>query len=114
MRRRIDLPDDFPQVICLCGSTRFADEFTRQNLSLTLRGYIVLSIGAVVSDASLGIAQDSTTKKNLDDLHKRKIDLADKVLVLNVGGYVGSSTKSEIEYARSKDKPVEFTEPSST
>jgi cell division protein FtsB len=46
----------------------------------------------------------------LDELHKRKIDLADEVLVLNVGGYIGESTRSEIEYARKLGKPVRYLE----
>ena len=50
-------------------------------------------------------------KEELDRLHKRKIDLADEVLVLNVGGYVGSSTRSEVEYAALTGKPVRWLEP---
>lgn len=99
-----------PTVVCLCGSTRFADTFVAENLRLTLEGKIVLSIGANVSDASLGIAQDSDQKRRLDELHLRKIDLADEVLVLNVGGYIGESTRGEVEYARSIGKPVTYLE----
>lgn len=99
-----------PLVVCLCGSTRFADVFARENLRLTLEGVIVLSIGANVSDASLGIAQDSETKARLDDLHLRKIDMADEVFVVNVGGYIGESTRREIAYAASHRKPVRYLE----
>lgn len=99
-----------PKIVCLCGSTRFADEFARQNLRLTLEGKIVLSIGANVSDASLAIGQDSETKRRLDELHLRKIDLADEVLVLNVGGYIGESTRREIAYAEMTDTPVRYLE----
>lgn len=102
---------DRPEIVCLCGSTRFADEFARQNLRLTLEGKIVLSIGANVSDPSLGIAQDSDTKARLDDLHLRKIDLADRVLVINVGGYVGESTDREIAYASEMGVPVDYLVP---
>jgi hypothetical protein len=97
-----------PEIVCLIGSTRFADEFTRQNLRLTLEGRIVLSIGANVSDAALGITQDSDTKTRLDELHLRKIDLADRVFCLNVGGYVGESTRREILYALAQGKRPEY------
>jgi PAS domain-containing protein len=52
----------------------------------------------------------SKTKEMLDDMHKRKIDMADEILVINVGGYIGSSTKSEIEYAKKTGKPVNYLE----
>jgi hypothetical protein len=104
----------FPPIVCLCGSTRFYDEFRRANLRLTLAGQIVLSIGCdTKSDADLASAAElgndpSTTKTRLDELHKRKIDLADYVLVLNVGGYIGDSTRSEIAYALDHAKPVRY------
>ena len=102
----------FPKIVCLCGSTRFKEEFQQANLEETLKGNIVLSIGCnTKSDVGLGITEEK--KKELDELHKRKIDLADKVLVLNVGGYIGSSTKSEIEYATKHGKPVMYLEPAS-
>ncbi len=50
-------------------------------------------------------------KQMLDDLHKRKIDLADEALILNVGGYIGESTRSELEYAQAHSKRVRFWEP---
>lgn len=103
-----------PLIVCLCGSTRFIDEFRRQNLRLTLEGIIVLSIGCdTKTDAELGIvAGDLAPKKAmLDELHKRKIDLADRVFVLNVGGYIGDSTRSEIDYAQKIGVPVEYLEP---
>ena len=53
----------------------------------------------------------SKTKEMLDDMHKRKIDMADSIYVINVGGYIGDSTKSEIEYAREHGKKVEYLEP---
>lgn len=98
-----------PKIICLCGSTRFIKTFAEVNLKLTLEGIIVLSVGAVAhSDSELGL--DEETKRKLDELHKDKIDLADEILVLNVGGYIGSSTRSEIEYARRFDTRVRFLE----
>lgn len=110
------LPDGFPQVVCLCGSTRFYDEFRRANLQLTLAGEIVLSIGCDSKpDGDLAASGEFgtdpvTVKARLNALHKRKIDLADYVLVLNVGGYVGDSTRAEIDYALARGKPVRYLE----
>ena len=107
----------FPPVVCLCGSTRFGDQFRAANLRLTLAGQIVLSIGCDTrADADLAAAGALGTdltqvKARLDDLHKRKIDLSDYVLVLNPGGYIGDSTRSEIAYARATGKPVTYLEP---
>ena len=102
-----------PRIVCLCGSTRFFDAFRAANLRLTLAGEIVLSIGCdTKSDAMLGIiaGDGGAVKAGLDELHKRKIDLADYVLVLNVGGYIGESTRSEIEYAEKVGRPVRYLE----
>ena len=49
-------------------------------------------------------------KEMLDDMHKRKIDMADEIFVINVGGYIGASTRSEIEYAKATGKPVNYLE----
>ncbi len=84
-----------PIVVCLCGSTRFHETFDEINMLLTLQGKIVLSIGChTSSDGELNVSDEM--KKALDELHKRKIDLCDEVFILNVGGYVGESTRSEI------------------
>jgi hypothetical protein len=103
-----------PTIVCLCGSTRFWEAFRDYGLKFTLEGKIVLSIGICAPDSMVlahpeseeGIAQ----KENLDELHKRKIDLADEVFVLNVGGYIGNSTRSEINYAINRGKPVKYLE----
>jgi hypothetical protein len=104
-----------PEIVVLCGSTRFGEHFRATNLRETLAGRIVLSIGCdTKSDAelaSVGITFDQALKDRLDELHKRKIDLADRVLVLNVGGYIGDSTRSEIEYAEKLGKRVDYLEP---
>jgi hypothetical protein len=103
---------DRPEIVVLCGSTRFYDEFRRQNLRLTIEGRIVLSIGCdTKSDGDL-FGQDDVEalKSRLDALHKHKIDLADRVLVLNVGGYIGESTRSEIEHAERAGKPIDYLE----
>lgn len=96
---------DRPEIVCLCGSIRFADAMRAANRDLTLAGVIVLAPGEadeVISDEQ---------KTALDELHRRKIDLADRVLVVNPGGYVGESTNREIAYARAAGKPVSFSDP---
>lgn len=103
-----------PRIVCLCGSTRFMAAFQSANLRETLAGKIVLSIGCnTKSDTDLMAAGQLTDelKQRLDQLHLRKIDLADEVLVLNVGGYIGESTRREIAYATEEGKPIKYLEP---
>lgn len=105
-----------PIIVCLCGSTRFSDAFKEANLEETLQGKIVLSIGCdTKSDRdifdSLSREERTEIKADLDELHLRKIDLADEVLILNVDGYIGESTRKELEYARATGKKVRFKEP---
>ena len=105
------------RVITLCGSTRFRDAFMEAQKRLTLEGNIVISVGlfghAGDSEVWEGMAEDTMTKTKemLDDMHKRKIDMADEIFVINVGGYIGSSTRSEIEYAAATGKAVRYLEP---
>lgn len=95
--------------MCLCGSSRFRDAFVQANCALTLAGQIVLSIGVPTHAADgEGVSQTSAAKIALDELHKRKIDLADWVYVLDVDGYIGESTRSEIAYAEQHGKPVRY------
>ncbi len=97
-----------PKIVCLCGSTRFKDAFIQANRDETLKGHIVLTVGLFGHYEGLDMSGD--TKIMLDELHKRKIDLADEILVINVGGYIGSSTKSEIEYAAGLYKFIRYLE----
>ena len=126
-----------PTVVCLCGSTRFYEAFQRANYELTMQGKIVLSIGFVpgkfgsITEALMTPAASITDgmrrqvganehgetvgctpaqKVALDQLHLRKIDLADEVFVLNVGDYIGESTTREVAYARKCGKPVRWLE----
>ena len=106
-RRILAIDVTFPKIICLCGSTKFTAVFNQVNRDLTLAGYIVLSVGCHVhSDEELGVTAGQ--KAALDELHKRKIDLADAVLVLNVDHYIGASTKGEVEYASRIGKRVGY------
>ena len=107
-------PPDFPIVRCLCGSTRFGAEFEKQNWLATLEGKIVLSIGVLKHGPVGGHLVEligPEVAAALDELHLRKIDLADEVFVLNVGGYIGDSTRAEIVYAEKMGKPVAYLEP---
>jgi nucleoside 2-deoxyribosyltransferase len=109
---------DRPTIICLCGSTRFYHAFQRANFEETMRGKIVLSVGfyagspdQMVVEHGEGVGITPQEKEMLDQLHLRKIDLADEVLILNVGGYIGSSTARELGYAIESGKSVRFLEP---
>ena len=96
-------------VITLCGSTRFKDQFLEAQKRLTLAGNIVISVGLFGHSGDDEVWTEGT-KEMLDDMHKRKIDMADGIYVINVGGYIGQSTRSEIDYARSQGKTVEYLE----
>jgi hypothetical protein len=92
--------------------THVIKAFAKAQLSETIEGRIVLSVGCHnARDEQLGIAQDSDVKKQLDELHLRKIDMCDQILVLNVNGYIGQSTSNEIAYAKSKGKLIRYLEP---
>jgi len=97
------------KIITLCGSTKFKDEFMAQQKRLTLEGNIVISVGMFGHSGDAEVWTEGV-KEMLDEMHKRKIDLADEIFVINVGGYVGSSTKSEIEYALKTNKIVKYLE----
>ena len=114
-----DLVVDFggpkPTIVVLCGSTRFSEAYRQANLRETLAGKIVLSIGCDTrSDADLAVAGDlggdlAKVKVLLNELHRRKIDLADEVLVVSdSSGYFGESTRAEIDYTREMGKPVRY------
>lgn len=98
-----------PEIVCLCGSTKFMDKFHEENKRLTLEGKIVLTVGFFAHhepDFDWG-----EVKAELDKLHLRKIDLSDRVHVINPGGYIGSSTRNEIRYAESLGLPITYLEP---
>ena len=95
------------KVITLCGSTKFKDEFMLAQKKLTLEGNIVISVGAFGHSGDNEVWND-TVKEILDDMHKRKIDMADEIFVINPNNYIGQSTKSEIEYALNTNKPINY------
>lgn len=97
------------KIITLCGSTRFKEQYLEAQKRLTLEGNIVISVGLFGHSGDDEVWTEGT-KAMLDDMHKRKIDLADEIFVVNVGGYIGESTRSEIEYAKSQGKDVKYLE----
>jgi len=96
------------KVITLCGSTKFQKEFEEANERLTMEGNVVISVG--VFGHSKGIMLSDIQKQELDLIHLKKIDMADEIFVINVGGYIGSSTSKEIEYAKLNGKTVKYLE----
>lgn len=104
------------KVITLCGSTRFKNAFMEAQKHLTLEGNIVISVGLFGHSGDSEVWENmdegtlTKTKAMLDDMHLRKIDMADEIFVINVGGYIGSSTKAEIEYAKRTGKAVRYLE----
>lgn len=103
-----------PPIVCLCGSTRFFEAFQEANYRETIAGRIVLSVGffmhAKINAHGQNVGITDEDKARLDDLHLAKIDLADEVLIINVGDYIGDSTKREAWYALRKDKRVRLWE----
>ena len=97
------------KVITLCGSTKFKNEFFEAQKRLTLEGNIVISVG-LFGHSGDDEAWTEGTKEMLDDMHKRKIDMADEIFVINVGRYIGESTRTEIEYAKKTGKIVRYLE----
>lgn len=104
------------KVITLCGSTRFKDEFMMAQKRLTLEGNIVISVGLFGHSGDEEVWENmdegalTKTKEMLDDMHKRKIDMADEIFVINKNGYIGESTRSEIDYAIAHGKEVRYLE----
>ena len=110
------LKKDFPKIICLCGSTRFTEAMLILQWGLTKKGFIVLSWCALPESYPRGkdrnhIGDQEGVKELVDEVHLRKIDLAEEVMILNVDGYIGESTQRELDYARKKNKVIRFLEP---
>lgn len=103
-------------VICLCGSTRFTEKMLIKQWELTKQGFIVLSWCALPesyfqSEDHTHVGDQEGVKNLVDEIHKRKIDISDRVHILNYDGYIGESTRSELEYALARNKTVTFEEP---
>lgn len=97
---------EFLEVVALCGSTKFKEEFEKVNRALTLEGKIIISVGVFSHSEELLLTR--IQKGILDKIHKRKIDMANSIMVLDVNRYIGDSTKGEIEYAEKQGKKVNY------
>ena len=97
------------KIVTLCGSTRFKEQFIETQKKLTLGGCIVISVGLFGHSGDEEVWKPGTNEM-LDDMHLRKIDLADEIFVINVGGYIGESTRREISYAEKTGKKVNYLE----
>lgn len=97
-----------PIVVTLCGSTKFKQAYMDAAYREALEGKIVLTVGCFAH--ADGITLTEKEKARFDELHKRKIDISREILVLNVGGYIGESTQSEILYAHANGKKVRYLE----
>jgi len=115
-----------PKVVTLCGSTRFTEQMLIKQWELTKAGYIVLSWCALpdcyfadagedpnqrITGGRWHIGDHENVKEIMDEVHKRKIDISDEVFVLNIDGYIGESTTSEVKYALNKGVPIYWQEP---
>ena len=97
------------KVITLCGSTRFKEEFLEAQKRLTLEGNIVISVG-LFGHSGDDVVWTDGVKDMLDRQHLAKIDLADEIFVINIGGYIGDSTRREIAYADYRGKSITYLE----
>jgi nucleoside 2-deoxyribosyltransferase len=94
------------KVITLCGSTKFKEQFEKANAFLTLKGNAVISLGFFEQSEGIEITQEQ--EELFAKIHFRKIDLADEIFIIDVNGYIGNSTRKEIEYATQAGKPVRY------
>ena len=95
-----------PEVVCLCGSTRFKEQFREEEERLERAGKAVLSVGFFAHADDVDLSDEE--KNRLDRLHKRKVEMAHRVHVVNPGGYVGGSTAEEIEHAEALGREVTY------
>lgn len=109
-----------PKIICICGSTRFSDLHAIAKWNFEKKGKAICLMinylpewyckqeGWRIETGHVG--EQAGVKEVLDELHKRKIDICDEVFVVNYQGYIGESTKDEIEYATKLGKPIRYME----
>jgi len=97
-----------PTIVCLCGSTKFKEAYEKVTMEESLKDNIVLSVGCFTNNDKIDL--NDTEKQRFDDLHKKKIDMADEIIILNVKGYIGESTKSDILYAKESGKLIRYLE----
>jgi hypothetical protein len=102
-------------VITLCGSTRFTDQMLIKQWELAKQGHVVMTWCVLpftyLKDSRTHLAEQEGLGDVMDMVHKKKIDLSDEILVINVDDYIGESTKSEILYAINTRKHVKYAYP---
>ncbi|MDQ0901186.1 hypothetical protein [Paenibacillus sp. V4I7] len=94
------------RVITLCGSTKFKEQFEQANAYLTLQGNIVISVAFFEQSDGFKITEEQA--ELLGNMHFRKIDISDEIFVIDVDGYIGNSTRREIQYAEEKGKAIRY------
>ncbi len=97
-------------IITLCGSTRFKEEFEEVNRTLELNDWVVLTVASYYhseNDTSLR-RWIERNKRQLDRLHLAKIELSQAIVVIDVDGYIGRSTRAEIRHAKELEKPIYY------
>ena len=105
-----------PKIICICGSTRFADlhaiarwEFEKDGSAICLM-INYLPAGYFEGFGNDHYGEKFGNKEVLDELHFRKIEMANEIYVINKNGYIGESTRNEIEYGKKLGKPIKYLE----
>lgn len=92
------------KIITVCGSYKFKKEMVEITEKMTLKGNCVLTPNELTHTDKDAYTKDEILM--IDKMHKEKIKISDAILVVNVNGYIGNSTKSEIEYAKSLNKEI--------
>lgn len=98
-----------PEIVCLCGSTRYMTDIEYVAQRETLAGRIVVrpEVNMRRPDTRWQITDAEAAKTKLDELHRAKIRLADRVIIVAPNGYMGSSTQAELAYALELGKPID-------
>ncbi|GAA0336601.1 hypothetical protein GCM10008967_28710 [Bacillus carboniphilus] len=94
------------KVITLCGSTKFKEQFEKANAYLTLQGNIVISLGFFEQSEGIEITKEQA--ELFEKIHFEKINMSDEIFVIDVNGYIGESTRKEIEYAKQHGKSIRY------
>lgn len=95
-------------VICICGSTRFREDIYLAYERLTRAGWITLGVCPVMREGDDPLTAEEY--QNIVDMHYQKMHMADAIYVVNKGGYIGESTRSEITHAKDDCIPIFYME----
>ena len=95
-------------IVTICGSMRFEKKMQEIARNLEIKnGYCVLQPIYKVAKAKVETYEEL---ENIYKSHLKKIDMSNAIYVVNVGGYIGESTRQEIEYAQSTGKKIFYHE----